>query len=584
MKQSKILLAVMVGIVTLTMVSSCNKDDNTKNPNFEFNNKLNIRTSLNQDDVFRNLSKVLSKATVNKDLRRLIKTKALEKFDGDFDVLIGTIKDVQINTTDGLQSVKSYLSSIYFSTGLGLTGFYSDGNSGGNSGGILGVPGSTTINPINIIDFIVSVYPEIQVSVPVNVTNWNPETFNPSVTFIPESYNEGITTTIDGYNNNNLVVLDAVNAPANPTLVIGLCERLNPQISNIIPPIVSIVLTATPSATGISLNWTVANPNNDEIIGYRIYKKSLISNDFTLVYSNTDKNNKNYNDNAVNSLQNYFYYVKAYNVMGDSESSNIATAIAPNVPNAAELFTTNHFIQNEIECRWTYPQGQYVQEAKLYKRVIGVNSNYVLLGSFPNSIHEYLDSNVDKGKRVNYKIELINNQGNSNPKYDFVLAPFRNVGVESALTLNKITYESNKKSEIEGWPRGEPEFKISIAKAGQTGDAGKVQSALVFEMGSTSETFNRLMLNWLPSDWAEVLTFSVIEFDGGPKIDLVLNAGFDKKDTLKSTLINGNANVTFDDITNTKDEDCGKMEHKYHNAPSPILVFPLGGVKLHLTN
>ena len=150
--------------------------------------------------------------------------------------------------------------------------------------------------------------------------------------------------------------------------------------------------------------------------------------------------------------------------------------------------------------------------------------------------------------------------------------------------MNKITYESSKKSEIEGWLRGEPEFKISIAKAGQTGDAAIVQSALEFEMKGTSKTVNRLLLNWLPSDWAEVLSFSIIEFDKGPKIDLNLNAGFDFKDSLKTTFLNGEAKVTFEDITHTKDDDCGKREHKYHNGISPILEFPLGGVKLHLTN
>ncbi len=48
--------------------------------------------------------------------------------------------------------------------------------------------------------------------------------------------------------------------------------------------------------------------------------------------------------------------------------------------------------------------------------------------------------------------------------------------------------------------------------------------------------------------------------------------------------LNGSSKVTFEDITNSADEDCGKREHKYHNPTSPILEFPLGGVKLYLTN
>ena len=270
--------------------------------------------------------------------------------------------------------------------------------------------------------------------------------------------------------------------------------------------------------------------------------------------------------------------------MGESESSNVATAIAPSVPNAPESFSANHYVQDEIELKWTFPQGQYITSSNIYKRVIGVHSDYILAGSIPSPATKFIDYQVEKGKRVNYLIELVNNQGNSNHKFDFIHVPYRNVGVETPLILHKITYESALKKEIEGWPRGKPEFKISIAKANQTGEAAIVQSAMEFYMKETTLIKNKLLLNWLPGDWAETLTFSVIEFDGGPNIDLNLNAGFDFKNPDKTLFINGSANVTFKDITNAKDENCGKREHKYLNAPSPVLEFPLGGVKLHLTN
>ncbi len=580
-----------------TILMSCNKDDVS---NAGTGNKLENRSiyalSLYQDEDFRDLARVLSIGVKeNLSLRTLLKTEALLKFDGDFDILLNKVKNEVILIPSGQQTLTEYLGSIYSRLNLSPKFIGGDG-SGSSVSSIINVPTTVTYtitnptgipqisNPTDIIPYLISVYPDIQISIPVHAVNWDVNTYTPICTYVPEDYNESTTLTVEGFDNGTSVTVDAVNEPNEPVIVVSNCERIQQVGALVDPPNVTIQLTASQSVSGITLNWTISNPNNDEIVGYRIYKKSLFGNQFVAIFDNMDKDNKNYNDNAVDALQNYFYYVKAYNAMGESGSSNIATITAPSVPNPAETFTANHYIQDEIELRWTYPQGQYIQNSKLYKRVIGVNSEYVLVGTFPSTIYGFIDPNVDKGKRVNYKLELINNQGNSNPKYDFINVPFRNVGVETPLILHKISYDSDKKHEIEGWIRGEPEFKISIAKAGQTGDAAIVQSALKFEMDGTSLITNRLLSNWQPSDWAEILSFSVIEYDKGPKIDLNLDAGFNFKDTSKTMFLNGSSKVTFEDITNSADEDCGKREHKYHNPTSPILEFPLGGVKLYLTN
>lgn len=589
-------LKFLVGTFVVTVVTlgifSCGIEDtpvDLKTNNLE--NRSGNTSSPYQDEDFKDLARVLSIGVKeNLFLRKLLKQESLLKYDGDYDILLNKIKNEAISTSEN-QTLAEYLGSIYFRLNLSPKFSFSSGGTGHTSFPTK-VTYSTTnptgipqiANPDDIIPYLVTTYPDIQISIPVHPVNWDVDTYTPICTYVPEDYDEPTTLTVEGFDNGTSVTVDAVNEPNEPVIVVSNSERIHHEDALFNAPNVTIQLSASPSVTGITLNWTVSNPNNDEIVGYRIYKKSLFENAFVAIFDNMDEDNKNYNDNAVNALENYFYYVKAYNAMGESESSNIATATAPSVPNPAETFIANHFVKDEIELRWTYPQGQYIQNSKLYKRVIGVNSNYHLVGTFPPTVHEFIDPNVDKGKRVNYKLELFNNQGNSNPKYDFVHVPFRNVGVETSIFLHKITYDISKKNEIEKWMRGEPEFKISIAKAGQTGEAAIVQSALEFEMDGTTTIFDVEMLKWLPSDWAETLTFSVIEFDGGPKIDLNLDAGFNVKDETQTFFLNGSAKVVFEDITNTKDEDCGRQTHTYYSEISPILSFPKGGVQLHMTN
>lgn len=592
------LLAFIVTIVTLG-IYSCTKEDSsdtTKNAKVE-SRKSNVSSSY-QDEDFRDLARVLSIGVKeNLALRTLLKNEALLKFDGDYDILLNKIKNVSISTPRGQQTLTAYLGSIYLR--LNLSPKVSGGGDGSGSGGtnVTNFPTKviyTTLNPTgipqisnhtDIIPYLVAVYPDIQISIPVRVVNWDVNTYTPICTYVPEDYNEPTTKTVEGFNDGVSVTLDAVNEPNEPVIVVSNSERIQQEEALVNAPNVTIQLTASQSVAGITLNWTVSNPNNDEIAGYRIYKKSLFGNTFVAIFDNMDKDNKVYNDNEVNALQNYFYYVKAYNAMGESESSNIATATAPSVPNPAETFSANHFVQNEIELRWTYPQGQYIQNSKLYKRVIGVHSDYVLVGTFPPSVHDFIDPNVNRGKRVNYKLELINNQGNSNPKHDFVHVPFRNVGEPSIIILNEISYDRSKKKEIEGWLRGEPEFQISIVKGGSTGDAAIVQSSIgLFHNTGTTTPFNRNLLNWLPSDWAEILTFQVIENDYGPKIDLNVSAGYDKKDSTQTNLLNGTVTLSIPDVTDVDNEDCGRATTKFHDLPSPILSFPVGGVRLRLTN
>ncbi|MEE9439959.1 MAG: fibronectin type III domain-containing protein, partial [Saprospiraceae bacterium] len=372
-------------IFGLIFIYSCSKEESKdiSNTTVELRSlksgSLVNSSRLNQDADFNNLARVVSIGVEkNKSFRKLLKQQALIQFDGDYDVLVSTIKDEQLITLSGSISVKSFLGNIYQSINASIATESNDGVFNTENDPNTGDP--VISSPDDIIEYIISVYPIIQISIPVLAEEWDENIHIPVVTFIPEDYNEGVTDYFEGYLNDNPIAVDAVIPPNEPVLVISLNERFHGGSSIVAAPDVDITLSATTSPIGISLSWSVSNPNDDEIMGYRIYRKTLFSNSFEIVHDNIGKENTIYNDNNVDALLSYFYYVKAYNAMGESESSNIAQANAPDVPNAVADFSALHLIADEMELRWTHETGQFIDNTTLFKRVIGVDASYQQIG------------------------------------------------------------------------------------------------------------------------------------------------------------------------------------------------------------
>lgn len=598
MNRLKFLLATFVVAVLTLVIHSCSKDeasDALKTDKLE-NRSRNV-SSPYQDEDFGDLARVLSIGVKeNLSLKTLLKSEALLKFDGDYDILLNKIKNEAITTSRGQQSLTEYLGSIYLR--LNLSPKFSGGDGNGTGGTTYtnfptkvtytttnptGIPQIS--NPTDIIPYLISVYPDIQISIPVRAVNWDVNTYTPICTYVPEDYNEPTTLTVEGFDNGTSVTVDAVNEPNEPVIVVSNSERMQNLESLITAaPNVSIQLSGQPTPIGLALSWSVTNPNNEHIEGYVLYRLWYSSNQFVAIKTIWDKNQLVYFDNNVLGNETYSYYLVAFNAAGFSNPSNTIIINSPTMPPPAVSFSANHYRQGEIELRWSYPQNNFIQNAKLYKRVIGIDSDYRLIGTFSTSVNYLIDNSINAGRISLYKLELVNFQGNSSPSYDFVDVPFRNINESRTLILNNITYDKNKKSEIEGWLRGDPEFEINVARAGQAGIATLVQKQVFCQMTGTSNSFNKPILSWIPDDWAEILTFEVVEIDGGPEIDLTLNAGFDFKDSLQTTFLKGGADISFGDITNTKNEHVGSREIPYRGNIGPIIQYPTGGVTLKFLN
>ena len=131
----------------------------------------------------------------DESVRTLIKTEALKKFDGDFDILYQNIKDRQV----GGKTMNAVLNE-----------------NGSRSGASRKIP----------IAHLAAQMPLLNISVPVNIEKWNTGSFEPLVVVQSNVKDESKLKLIKAYDKTGKVHwLDAQKAPDFPVIVVGFNER-----------------------------------------------------------------------------------------------------------------------------------------------------------------------------------------------------------------------------------------------------------------------------------------------------------------------------------------------------------------------
>lgn len=129
-------------------------------------------------------------------MREFIKTEALQKFDGDYNVLYHYIRDQSVNGT----SVESALRATESANGTSL---------------------------LKNIESVSEEIPLLNFSVPVNIENWHTNDFIPLVVIKPTGYDDQKTEKVKAYDyQGNVHWLDANEEPEVPVIVVGLNERM----------------------------------------------------------------------------------------------------------------------------------------------------------------------------------------------------------------------------------------------------------------------------------------------------------------------------------------------------------------------
>ena len=546
------------------------------------------------------LTSVVQKALINSsDFRKQLKTEVLLQRDGDYDMILKKAVNGDVRTdVSGLRSsfsIREVLNDSY----CRLNNVKSN---------LLRSTNETTSG--SYIDDLIAKYPLLQISIPVNAENWNADSEVPVITFIPFDKKDMDGKPFVGYKaNGDTIMLSGKTPPTFPVIVIGLNERegeyynnepVKNETSAIKKMTIIIVqggvvvpdptnLTCTAASTGIALSWakaTTATTSNTQ--GYFIYRKAAGETTFEPYASTSNLSNTTYIDENVTTGLLYSYYICGYffnvslNGYSISSITNAVSMAGISRPFGVTSFTANQFMANTVELRWSTSESEYIPSVDIFKQYITENGagGYVPFGSFSPNLNECYDNNTSPGQKIIYKASVTVNSQTSNTIYSYIQIPYRNPATPSPVYIKHLSFTDAK---IEDWTRGHPEFSIKVLNVNNSKQSYEVQNSIrcdfVQSKSFYSQDFNRLVLNWIPGFWYDMLTFHVYEIDSNADINYTLSAKFNVKfDSAGKITAEAGASASF--MIPKERQYMGSGTFGYYEPINTTMEFPNYGFKL----
>ena len=166
------------------------------------------------------------------------------------------------------------------------------------------------------------------------------------------------------------------------------------------------------SPTQISLSWSDNSDNED---GFRIERKLTPAADSTFSRIRTvEANSTSYTDGGLASGTGYTYRVYAYNVAGDSDYSNKASATTrPTRPAAPFSLTATAQSSSRILLGWkdaSHNEAGFKIERKLTS---AADSTYSEIGTAGTNAETYTDSGLSASTGYTYRVRAHNTAGDS---------------------------------------------------------------------------------------------------------------------------------------------------------------------------
>jgi hypothetical protein len=293
------------GLIALfALVVACNKNDVSVKDTTSIDKEIYLPTDFNLD--MRDFALALNEAVnTNRSFRIFIKEEVDKMFDGDYNVLLTQIVDVNVENyerngsgtimrTAGNVSVRDLLNSSFQKVQEKAVAkgdaHFSERHK---------APG------LSLVDNLVKKYPDLQIAVPFLEEQLEDENYIPPVVFLPEEYSEQTTEYLPGIKIDKEYPQIAKVIPDYACIVISMNERLefdrgNPnRAPNNAPPPTPTALTAKLTDFGIELDWAMPNTVTDEnTYGYKIYR-SINNGNYSLLYTNNSYMNLSYRDNNL---------------------------------------------------------------------------------------------------------------------------------------------------------------------------------------------------------------------------------------------------------------------------------------------
>jgi hypothetical protein len=241
----KIKKDLFFAVFMLMFLFSC-----TENPaNLSVDEKSNVYEINAHNQTLEILSIAYAKALQEEEIRSIIKSEALKRFDGDYDVLHKTISEKKIN---GIQ-LNAILAKNVNSSGAFKSAI-----------------------PVNsaFIDSLAAIIKNLQISVPVHCEKWNIDGFIPKVIFLPSNFSEKTFDKLKAYNaDGSYEWVSTLEEPDVPYIVISPSERVGNE--NSINTTISAINTVNEKHTDGSFKSTSALPTVPDMISIS-YSSPLI--------------------------------------------------------------------------------------------------------------------------------------------------------------------------------------------------------------------------------------------------------------------------------------------------------------------
>lgn len=544
------------------------------------------------DEDVKNLAIAVNKAiNENPSFRRFIKDEVMKQLDGDYDMILSTVLDKSISTGD-LKMTRAGADEMSFKEMLSL---YYEGR-------------PTTKSSGNAIEDLVNEYPDLQISVPIHAEDWDAETQVLDIAIMPSDYEDLVTETVPGIDSEgNPIIVDAINEPDKPYLVIGPGERVDTSryhIGPTLPPYELGPYELPVSATHkleISLKYEKKsvrleadlqpiiyldiNKGKYVISSFDIYRTSDESDTYTLIARGLSGGSA-YIDNTVDPDCTYRYKVVAQASKGTRVGSctGYASIITnDDVPMPVSDFVATSISSGRNKLTWTNDNTEY------YKTVIyrtTPTETRKLIATLDPLTDFYYDSNLTPGEKWTYEIRKVNeNNGyESVAQYTYVYNPYRNPEGVSRVMLRKIHVNAG---EVEGWMAGKPEFYITVYGLDTDKNVTKLGGTIDVKFSEDlddSQDLNGLLHNWSYFNdmlYYPAINFHMIEYDQPTfNIDVTVTAkaGIKLMDYISLDAV---GSLTFE--LKNRGRDCGCASILYFENPEQTIQLQSYGASLTIS-
>lgn len=566
----KVISNIAVAFLLFCLIS-CVKDENIP---AHLSNDIRIE----QEYVLKvtDFAKALNKAIVeNTDFRKLLKSEVIKQIDGDYDLLVSNSLNMNVNPSSLFVTKSSCADTI---TVKELLSYY------------YGDSVSLTKGSSQPIDELLEEYPDLQISVPVNAEEWDPESYTPDIAIVPLDYGSDIQTLSGVDSDGNLIEIDAVNAPSEPVIVVGRSERLSeiPIIKPIVVPTLSVSLSGV--YTNGAIRLTYSRQGFGIIDSLMLYK--TLPNSSTYEYLDIEFSSENkYVDWNIIEGKEYSYYLvaKSRNSLGIVRNiiSNTFTIIADSsTPNpVSNLHVVNEYAEKNYLTWDNNPYEDYY--TKIYRTTSEITDE--LIATLDPDKTYYYDEDVTPGEKWIYHVVKYNtnNEKSSKEERTFLYNPYRNPSAKSKVMLRKINIDSDQ---VEGWFDGKPEFYITTFGTKMSNE-GNIQidtlSSVDYRFkvnGNSSESLNCLLADWSFYDdsvYYPILNIHMLEYDRGR-----LKA-YIKADAKVGVKLNEDISIqtigTFEYTLANNGQECGTVQLRYYENPSQTLVFSNLGASIDVS-